>query len=53
MAFKVQVGPAQITIHQGQTVLVTGARRAGELAQRARASIASGFTWARDEWKAT
>ena len=23
MAFKVQVGPAQITIHQGQTVLVT------------------------------
>ena len=23
MTFKVQVGPAQITIHQGQTVLVT------------------------------
>jgi hypothetical protein len=23
MAFKVQVGPAQIAIHQGQTVLVT------------------------------
>src|SRR5215470_16101555 len=23
MSFKVQVGPAQITIHQGQTVLVT------------------------------
>ena len=23
MAFKVQVGPAQITIHEGQTVLVT------------------------------
>jgi hypothetical protein len=24
MAFKVQVGPAQIAIHQGQSVLVTG-----------------------------
>jgi hypothetical protein len=34
MAFKVQVGPAQIAIHQGQTVLVT---RTGELAKHARA----------------
>jgi len=25
MAFKVQVGPSQIAIHQGQTVLVTEA----------------------------
>jgi hypothetical protein len=24
MAFKVQVGPVQIAVHQGQTVLVTG-----------------------------
>ena len=34
MAFKVQVGPAQITIHQGQTVLVTAPDGQVELARR-------------------
>ena len=32
MAFKVQVGPAQIAIHQGQSVLLTEPDGQGELA---------------------
>lgn len=32
MAFKVQVGPTQIAIHQGQTVLMTRPGAASELA---------------------
>jgi hypothetical protein len=38
MAFKVQVGPAQIAIHQRQTC-GNRTRRAGELAQRTRAVL--------------
>ena len=38
MAFKVQVGPAQIAIHQGQSVLLTEPDGCGrELAQQSRA----------------
>ena len=34
MAFKVQVGPPQIAIHQGQTVLITDPDGKYQLAER-------------------
>ena len=41
MPFKVQVGPEQISIHQGQTVLITSIRR--ELLRASQVRIAARY----------